>query len=350
MPEPHLPDLLIEGYRGLRRLELKKLGNVNLIVGRNGVGKTSVLEAVRLYSTQADIETLAALLHLREELYDPSDPHSFEAFFFARDSRSPIRIGNLEISLTEVSQTLDPFGNPFFQFPETGVSPANSPRLPALRVDQSGILQRYTVITRHGPSIGTRNVPGRLSNPDSLYVDSTGLNYQEFGRLWDRIVLTDFEEVLNSTLTLVDQRIQRVSLVQKDGGTRRAMVKLRGNHLPAPLRTLGDGVYRFIGIALALANARNGFLLIDEFENGLHYTTQESLWRFLIQTARELNVQVFATTHSRDCISAFGRATAADRNSTGILFRLEEFNGDIVETHFDENSIATITENLIEVR
>ena len=113
---------------------------------------------------------------------------------------------------------------------------------------------------------------------------------------------------------------------------------------------MGDGVFRFLSLSCALVAAKDGFLLIDEFENGLHYTTQESLWKFLIQTARELNVQVFATTHSRDCIAAFGRATAADRNSSGILFRLEEFNGEIVETHFDENSIATITENLIEVR
>ena len=50
---------------------------------------------------------------------------------------------------------------------------------------------------------------------------------------------------------------------------------------------------RTFGIALALVNARNGLLLIDEFENGLHYLVQPDLWRLIFQVARRLNVQVF---------------------------------------------------------
>ena len=62
---------------------------------------------------------------------------------------------------------------------------------------------------------------------------------------------------------------------------------------------------RIFGIALALENAKDGLLLIDEVENGLHYSVQPDVWRFLFQAATKLNVQVFATTHSYDCIKSF---------------------------------------------
>jgi AAA15 family ATPase/GTPase len=173
---------------------------------------------------------------------------------------------------------------------------------------------------------------------------------KEIGKLWDMIVLTPLEELFTSTLREVNAGIQRISMIDDSSGARRVMAKMAGSDKPVPVQSLGDGAMRFLGIGAAIVNARNGFLLIDEFENGLHFTTQEALWRFVIRMSRELNVQVFATTHSQDCIGAFGRATKADLASVGMLFRLEEFRGEVVETHFDEESIATITENLVEIR
>jgi AAA15 family ATPase/GTPase len=68
---------------------------------------------------------------------------------------------------------------------------------------------------------------------------------------------------------------------------------------------MGDGMNRILTIILALVNSDNGCLLIDEFENGLHYTVQENLWRIIFHLSKELNIQVFATTHSEDCIKGF---------------------------------------------
>lgn len=58
-----------------------------------------------------------------------------------------------------------------------------------------------------------------------------------------------------------------------------------------------------LGLALAIVNARNGFLLVDEIDTGLHFSAMYDMWKLIWKTAKRLNVQVFATTHNSDCFS-----------------------------------------------
>jgi AAA15 family ATPase/GTPase len=116
------------------------------------------------------------------------------------------------------------------------------------------------------------------------------------------------------------------------------------------LYSLGDGMLRALGISLALVNAKDGILLIDEFENGLYYTVQPDLWQFIFRIARRLHVQVFATTHSWDCIEAFQIAASAAKQAEGLLIRLESKKGDIAPTLFNERQLELATREQIEVR
>ena len=118
-----------------------------------------------------------------------------------------------------------------------------------------------------------------------------------------------------------------------------------------PLSSLGEGAKRLLGLSLALTNARNGILLLDEIENGIHYSVLPDVWRLIFQTARRLNVQVFATTHSWDCIEAFQKAAAEDDDpASGVLVRLQNQNGEVTSTVFDERRLAIATREGIEVR
>jgi len=107
---------------------------------------------------------------------------------------------------------------------------------------------------------------------------------------------------------------------------------------------------RMLGIALALVNARNGLLLVDEIENGLHYSAQLDVWRLIFRLASLLNVQVFATTHGWDCIEAFQKAAQEDTQNEGVLIRLESKKDKIVATLFDERRLGIATREQIEVR
>jgi AAA15 family ATPase/GTPase len=108
---------------------------------------------------------------------------------------------------------------------------------------------------------------------------------------------------------------------------------------------------RLLGLILTLIECENGMLLIDEVEIGFHYSVLPDVWKLIFKTAKDLNVQVFATTHSKDCIEAFTQAAIDDEESEGMLIRLERNKDDkIIAKIFDEESLETIERRNIEVR
>ena len=169
--------------------------------------------------------------------------------------------------------------------------------------------------------------------------------------LWDRIALTDTEQDVVDALHIIDPTIAAVSMVRGKSvfRARTAIVRARGMPRPVPLRSFGDGLNRLFGIILSLVNARGGFLLIDEFENGLHYGVQLDAWRTVFRLAQSRDIQVFATSHSWDTIEAFQRA-AAEAPADGVLIRLARRDNDILSTVFAEHELAIATRDKIEMR
>ena len=107
---------------------------------------------------------------------------------------------------------------------------------------------------------------------------------------------------------------------------------------------------RLFGAALALANSRDGFLLIDEAENGIHHSVQQDYWRMILRSAQQNNVQVIATTHSWDCVRGFARAAAETEEAEGQLVRLSRQYGDLRAVEYSEEELTIAAEQGIEVR
>ena len=360
MAEPHLPSLTIEGFRGFKKLDLRKLGHVNLLVGKNGVGKSSVLDAVRLYSSHASFETLGALLFERGDPRGPYDPDAFSTLLPLSNTLEPlplappIRVGPIaepiSISVRWTTTTVEPDGTTRVRFHEGVVSPSVDRGI-AIVVESPTERIRYApLVRRNGPWSGEYiDLPQRRPNPTYRFVSSHGLDYAAVGKYWDSITLTEWEDEMHRVLSLFDSRVLKFSL-QGEGGSRRVMARLKDLVRPVPLSFLGEGATRFFGIALAMTNCQNGFLLIDEFENGLHYTAQEKLWRFIVRAAKELNVQVFATTHSNDCLEAFSKAANEATDVEGVVSRLVEVDGVLHVAQYDERLIDFVTREMVEIR
>jgi len=191
------------------------------------------------------------------------------------------------------------------------------------------------------------------SNQRCVFIPANGMDTAEITRLWDRVALTEAEEDVLTSLRLIQPKISKVNLIvpqqQDEKQNRIPVARIIDEPEPVPLRSLGEGMVRLMGIALALANARNGMLLLDEIESGLHYTVQPEMWKLIFATAKRLNIQVFAATHSWDCITAFQQAVQA-YPTEGLLIRLERKNGNITSTVFDERKLAIATRDQIEVR
>ena len=278
-----LDSLEIHNFRGLKELCIDRLGRVNLLTGKNNVGKTSVLEALRLYANPGNVDVLIDLLRSKDQYADD------------------LRWG-------------------------------------------SGLSRYYEIARREG-----------MQPPEPLvvsqYIPAVGLGLAQIGDLWDRIALTSHEEDVLEALRLIDRNVERLILkpIETGSETRVPFVKLAGEPGPISLRSLGDGMNRLFGVALALVNAKDGFLLIDEVENGLHYSIQPDLWRLIFEASKQMNVQVFATTHSYDCVRAFDEA-ARGSEEEGVVIRLARKAGRIVEGEFDERELGIAVEGQIEVR
>src|SRR5579859_2917028 len=355
-----LPSLEVQGFRCFQDLRIDKLGRVNLIVGKNNIGKTSLLEAIQLYATRAHPAILRQILTVRDE--DKGRQQVEEALssakylFFGRKAitgpTDPVKIGPIEnpeqqlrISLDFYTLKIDKEGRHTWQIlmPEE-YSTAESP------TPRFSVFLGEDFITSYSLDVVTRYL-SLVKEINLISVDVNGLGKQTIAQLWDKITLTDYEQEVLKALRIVAPGIEAINLVDQSArGERTPIVKARGMSEPLPIRTLGDGMQRVLGIALALVNAQDGILIIDEVENGLHYSIQEDLWERIFQLAHQLNVQVFATTHSWDCITAFQEAARAEENEEGLLIRLDYKEVGIVATLFDEQDLAIATRDNIEVR
>ncbi len=367
----HLPSLAIKGFRGINKLSISRLGRVTLLAGKNGVGKTTVLEAVRLYAARGRYGVLGNILRNREELTYNDDedgrqtpPPNWDALFFGRDISSDalISIGpvsNNSKSSVEIGTFLEgEVGQQGSLFPEFYPDPDGDMRM--LRVRFHG-RQRSVPMLRpeNYPISGLRHRP-RLDEdefPPQIPCASLGpsvLTNQIMAGFWDEVALTDHEDRgVQALQFMFGDTVQRVAMIGNDRRglyVRRAVVKLKGHDGRVPLKSLGDGAVRIFGVALALANSGDGFLVIDEAENGIHYSVQRDYWKMILKTAHENNVQVLATTHSWDCVVGFAQAAMELKEIDAAHVRLQRELGQIRAVEYSESDLAVAARQGIEVR
>ena len=370
----HLPNLTISGFRGIDHLAIPKLGRVTLLAGKNGVGKTTVLDAARVYAARGHPMVLMKLLRDHEEFTTVVDDGTevlspnIAALFFGRnvlqsrfisigpeddEKRLAIEVSHLQEVPADVTMSVD--------------SPLTDYTAAMLKIRlqgnewsfSSGILSQ--LLSRDDRFHRAKLPLGKQSAawPAEFECGSLGPglpNDTDVVRYWDRVALTDRENQSLSGLQLILGRsVERIAVVGdesvRNGRTgRRVMLRLPDEPNPIPLKSLGDGAVRLFGVALALANCRDGFLLIDEAENGIHHSVQRDFWNMVLQSAYRDSVQVLATTHSWDCVKGFARAAVEDKDVEGVLVRLDRGDGRLRAVEYSEYELKVAAEQGIEVR
>ena len=390
----HLPSLQIKGFRGLRELTIPNLGRVTLLVGRNGIGKTTVLEGVKLWAGRGKSTPVARLLSERDEYelsVDDNDvivsTSTIAPLFYGRNptSGSKIEIGpafgpdsdKLTIEIVNSSESLPKGLKASWRYTQnTGAN---------LTCTTFGDKNRYSIW--HGQHFIDRDArrgryfedyphvryfedyeDSELENDRSSSADSAEpatiacislgpglLESNTIAKYWEAVVLTDDEGRATRALNIaIGANVERLASVHDRDrygppGSR-VIARLNEDNPRVPLKSLGDGAMRLFSVALALSRSKNGFLVIDEAENGIHHTVHEDLWKMVMKEARESNVQVIATTHSFDCINGFVRAAIANNDVDGILVRVEQDADRIRTVSFDEDGLQSIEKHGFEVR
>ena len=373
----HFPDLSIRGFRGIADLHIPQLGRATLLTGKNNTGKSSILEALRLYTQNAGPHVVYSILESREEYTRgadretrSSDPDTlfhassmFHGFPRLSEDFGPIIIstsGRVSLSPTEMTMRVAWFAEEEDSEGKTrlvaaeDVSSGEPADVPALVVETEGRRRFYRLEAfRRYADMTRRSLFDEVRIPCIWVSPYAGQDTDALGDLWNEIALTDHENDVVDVLRIVDPKISAVSMVGSDSSSRTRMRKaiVRSDNLPRPvqLRSFGDGMSRIFAILLSLVNAKGGILLIDEFENGLHYSVQLGAWRMIFRLAQSLDVQVFATTHSKDAIGAFQEA-AAETSEEGVLVSLTRRGDAIIPTVYMKDEVAVINRYNIEAR
>lgn len=390
-----LESLAIKNFRCLQHFEIDKLGRVNLIVGKNNAGKSTVLEALRIYASHASKTTLDAIAQAHDEIYQipndlPLGPHDrlpFQDLFHGRafptEASDAITIGSktksehrLHIKHVRIVDLLETSGRQligediagkhtsrFYQLDKTDSRTAPDIIKHALKSTSGANAESWIILNQ---------TPGkRIHSLLNEYVFQTPCSHvpthvgsmSELAALWDKIALTDLEDMVMNALRIITPEFERLVFVNNptttdnkaDQLSRMARIKLKGSSDLVSLRSMGEGMVRVLQLVLQGVSARGGFLLIDEFENGLHYSVQEKVWTLLFEMAAQLDIQIFATTHSWDCIDSFSKVALAKQDIDGVLFRVGRSvrtsdRGRVIATVFDEEALYSITQSDVEVR
>ncbi|WKJ89323.1 AAA family ATPase [Methylomonas montana] len=380
-----LTNLRIKNFRMLEDLEIPKLGRVNLIVGKNNSGKSSILEALRIYAGDANLELLSTILNEHDESYS-LDRTSFDGSIknwlglknLFPNRKFPSK-DNINIALSSNEKTLLKIEYIFYYFKdESDIDEDGQPFSTRRRVivksdlsniEDSALLYPAIRITLESGKNTIHELEeiktqfstfwllnSKLYSFGLSYVPSDFLSSEQLSTLWDEITLSPYENIVIKALKLIDDRIEKLAFIEshQNNNSRFAIVKTKDVENRIPLNSMGDGMSRILQLILSVFPAKDGILLIDEFENGLHYSVQEEVWRIIFQLAKELNIQVFATTHSWDCIESFTKA-AVESPKDGILLKvsrskLTSDHGKVIATVYDEAELQTITASELEIR
>jgi hypothetical protein len=348
-----LDSLFVQNFRLFKRLEIERLNRVNLIIGKNNSGKSCFLEAVRIYISNASPNVLFELISQRNELWEfdlqdeEQNIHDYEnplrylfyGYHLPRAGVEGIRIGLLEdiqpnlCVRTQLYQIISSEDGRRIQIVPQQDMPnidANLVSGVALEIEKGELKRLLPLDDLNRPSrIGisrNRFFSYSIETKENIQVvPAGGMSESRISLLWDNINLTDLEDEVVDCLKLINGYVKGVALVgneQARAKYRIPIVRLEQSSERFPLKSMGDGMTRLFHLILALANAKDGTLLVDEFENGLHWSVLPKVWDTVFTLAERLNVQVFATTHSRDCILGFKQAWEQNE-SLGSFHRLD---------------------------
>ncbi len=364
----------IRNFRCFQELELDDLAQVNLIAGVNNVGKTTLLEAIFLHGGAYN-PVLTLILNAFRGIENISlshgtwREHPLSSFFNRFDASKTIELISEDTIVGHRIVRLKALGEPLgsaMVYREDGVSALNESTIGDAGDNSVGVLSSSEVAKVldleyegvGGPKkyrmimdgAGVRTEPIPPAAPFQTFFQSSQKPIppkEQAGRYGDLEIRNEHDMVLRF-LKIIEPRLSRLASVAVPGGS-----MLHGDigigHL-VPLPLMGGGMVRLANLILHIGNAPKGVVLVDEIENGLHHSVMSKVWKAIALAARQSDTQVFATTHSWECIRAAHEAFASEETYDFRLHRLDRINGEISAVTYDQGVLASALKHELEVR
>ncbi|MCI0439582.1 MAG: ATP-binding protein, partial [Chloroflexi bacterium] len=339
----------------------------------NNVGKTSLLEAIWFLNTP-NLPELAIRINALRGLggLDPQEP-MYELFHgFDPEHEAEIRaFGDwgegervLIIKLERIDITQLPIGQPGKAEPQeqeqTVLEGDYSDKQIVLEyedgsgtaaISEAWIVESEVSLGRQGRMLRSRRANIRKRQAGIMVPARQRYDPRQDADRYGKIEIIGKHRKIENMMRLIEPRLIRLTVI-----TRNSIpilhAEIEGYQRLFPLPLLGDGMVRLSSLALAIGNAEGGIVLVDEIENGLHHTVMKKVWSGIAQFAREFNVQIFATTHSEECVRAAHEAFTSDGLYDFRLHRLERVKDtDIIKAvTYDQETLEAALATGLEVR
>jgi len=351
-----IQQLEIENFRCFGKSTLSGFERVNLIGGQNNSGKTAFLEALYL-NCSPRAETVMKLRGISKETILNFPERVWNGLFLNHESNRLIKITcadnhdmsvMLKLSFRHSFQTAmhQEYCN-VFDFTEdlreireiTGNSfahsenyilelsyQANAEKTPLVLALMSSIdngdkrikLAKGKVeINSTDDLAGYKKIENELSSRISLISTINKVPNHYLAAQYEQCYFQGYEDKVLEAFHLIDPSITEIRTLMSGEPT---IYLSRKNQRPMPIALFGDAMNRVAHFALELINNQSGILLVDEIENGIHHSHQKQLWQWLFALAVELDVQIFATTHSLEMLTAFKEAAKGTQYESEVAY------------------------------
>ncbi|MCL6450792.1 MAG: AAA family ATPase [Acetobacteraceae bacterium] len=347
----------VRGFRCFEKLVLPSLARVNLIAGVNNIGKTSLLEALFIHcgaynpTLTLTVNGLRGISNVKLEFGSPESP--WDSLFPRLDTSRVVELvgdgRTLRLKVVReapgLSGVSELVGRP--ADPQAPVSSLDVAKVVELEYkDEQRTGRHYLIIDRTG--IRAQPAPPPPPFPGFFLGARVRPTLKELGERYSKLELRGDQALVLDTLKVIEPQLERVALLYFAD-----QPVLHGDAgwglVPLPL--MGGGMVCLAEIAIHVGNAKGGVLLIDEIENGLHHSVLREVWRVLGEAARRFDAQVFATTHSMECIIAAQQAFAEEGHAGDfLLHRLERATQETRVVTYDPETLGAAIEMGLEVR
>lgn len=356
-----ITDITVENYRLFEKLEVKGMTRVTLLVGQNNSGKSSLLEAIYLLVNGIGAHfALFDILNQRGEFADDFDNRSryFKIRHLFRDHKLA-KESQVKISATGSRS----YGTLTIDTSKAGgerLANVTGPRGAALKVkyaDKTIIVLTFNDELDVFELDANQNIRMEYgltyfdSDLEHRFVTPFNFNVDDLSTLWDNIILTSKEDSILEAIQILEPNIQRLGFTGRRETPSDIIVKTKNYDSPLPISSMGGGMRQILTVAIALANCEGGTLLVDDIDTGLHHTALTNMWKVVIETAKKLDVQVFATTHNWDCVASLHEALKElGDDESGSMFRLDKQDNLTWVVPYDRRTLGIAVEHNVEVR
>lgn len=273
MNEHFLTDIEIKQFKCFTDFKASGFKRVNLIGGKNNIGKTALMEAIWVNVYSIDINTMINAIFNITFIRDFLNVLNFDKEKYLNNIK--IYISNSNIYDKEF-----------------------------LINKKDGIKEYYFNINEKKTKINAKEL--NINNNKEVYnikfIGSKSANDTDLSNFYEVIQKKDLELVLNKFVIEFDSSIESFKVISfkpqcKSNGEYRDIIEF------------GDGLKHYISIICALYVCENGYLFIDEIDSGIYYEHFDRLWEIILTLSKETNCQVFATTHSKEMLESFARVS-----------------------------------------